>query len=211
MNVEPSGVVIVGLCEIQTERCTAKFPAPITAVWALPARRQINVCSPCLDEMVRSGEWQIGGARLKRRADVAVFDKSGNLQLVVEAKNMRLDEDMPRRAIQIRRNLLAHSGIPDSPFFLIAFPHHFFLWKRGTPEDRQADYSVDTETYFKSFANKWRQSFEKMSGIEFEQLVSQWIKELSNSDDASKIPDWAQASGLYDAIRNGSVVTEASV
>ena len=95
------------------------------------ARRQINVCSPCLDEMVRNGEWRIEGARIKRRADVVVFDKSGNLQLVVEAKFIKPDEDTLSRAVQIRRNLLAHSGIPDSPFFLIVFPGHFYLWKKG--------------------------------------------------------------------------------
>ena len=213
MNIDPSGVVIVGLCEVQTEKCTAKVPAPITAVWTSPARRQINVCSPCLDEMVRSGEWQIEGARLKRRADVAVFDKSGNLQLVVEAKYIKPNEDTLNRAVQIRRNLLVHSGIPDSPFFLIVFPAHFYLWKKGIPDtyDRQADYSVGTESFLNSFPDKWRDSFESQSGFEFERLVSEWIKDLSSSNDASHIPDWAQASGLYDAIKNGSVVTEASV
>jgi hypothetical protein len=213
MTVEPTGVLIVGLCEIQTEKCSAKIPAPITAVWALPARRQINVCSRCLDEMIRNGEWQIEGARLRRRADVVVFDRSGNLQLVVEAKYIKPGEDAANRAVQIRRNLLAHSGVPDSPFFLIVFPDHFYLWKKGTRDayDRQADYSVDTEVLFKAFGDKWNQSSEEMSGIVFERLVSEWIKNLSNSNDTSQVPEWAQASGLYDAIKQGSVVTEASV
>jgi hypothetical protein len=70
---------------------------------------------------------------------------------------------------------------------------------------------VDTEIFFKSFAEKWRNSIEKMSGVVFEKLVSEWIKDLSNSNDTSKIPDWARASGLYEAIRNGSVITEAAV
>jgi hypothetical protein len=163
--------------------------------------------------MVRSGEWEIEGARLKRRADVAVFDKSGNLQLVVETKYIQPNEDTLNRAVQIRRNLLVHSGIPDSPFFLIVFPDHFYLWKKGTTDtyDRQADYSVDTEIFLRGFADNWRQSFDHRSGFEFERVVSQWIKDLSNSSDTSKIPEWAQVSGLYDAIKNGSVVTEASV
>jgi hypothetical protein len=29
--------------------------------------------------MVRQGEWQVEGARLRRRADVEVFDHAGNL------------------------------------------------------------------------------------------------------------------------------------
>jgi hypothetical protein len=203
-------VLTVGVCDIQTEKCSAKAPAPITAVWALPARRQINVCSPCLDEMIRSGEWQVEGARLRRRADVAVFDKFGHLQLVVEAKFIRPEEDTLNRAVQIRRNLLAHSGIPDSPFFLLVFPGHFYLWKKGLPDtyDRQADYS--DKIFFKSFPD-WRKSLQHQPSIEFERLVSEWIKDLSSSDDESSIPAWAQVSGLYDAIRNGSVVSEAAV
>jgi hypothetical protein len=35
----------------------------LTAVWTSPARLQINVCRPCLEEQVRAGEWEIKGAR----------------------------------------------------------------------------------------------------------------------------------------------------
>ena len=43
-KVEPSGVVLKGICSIQTDRCTAKKEGPITAVWGPPGRTQINVC-----------------------------------------------------------------------------------------------------------------------------------------------------------------------
>ncbi len=52
-----------GVCSVQTERCVAKEPAPITAVWTLPAVTQINVCGACLDEQVRTDAWTIEGAR----------------------------------------------------------------------------------------------------------------------------------------------------
>jgi len=35
----------------------------LTAVWTLPGKTQINVCSACLDEQVRTGEWIVEGAR----------------------------------------------------------------------------------------------------------------------------------------------------
>ena len=63
MRVEPSGVVMVGACTVQTERCVARTPAPITAVWTTPGARQIDVCSACLDEQLRAGGWTIDGAR----------------------------------------------------------------------------------------------------------------------------------------------------
>lgn len=68
MKVEPSGVVMMGQCTIQTEVCTAREVAAITAVWSTPGRTQINVCRACLDEMIRRGEWEVEGARARRRA-----------------------------------------------------------------------------------------------------------------------------------------------
>jgi hypothetical protein len=67
MKVEPSGVIMMGECDIQTEKCVAKEdPAPITAVWSLPGRRQINVCKPCLEENIRRGKWIVEGARVRQ-------------------------------------------------------------------------------------------------------------------------------------------------
>lgn len=65
MDVETSGVVMHGQCDVHGARCTAKEkPAAITAVWTLPSRNQINVCHECLTEQVQKGEWKIAGARV---------------------------------------------------------------------------------------------------------------------------------------------------
>ena len=66
MKVEPSGVVMVGECDVQTAKCQALTPSPITAVWGTPGRLQINVCRACLDEKIRVGEWDVEGARVLR-------------------------------------------------------------------------------------------------------------------------------------------------
>ena len=68
MKVEPSGVVLTGVCSIQTDRCTAREAGPITSVWGPPGRTQINVCRACLEEKIRTGEWQVEGARLRQPA-----------------------------------------------------------------------------------------------------------------------------------------------
>lgn len=67
-RVEPSGVVLKGVCHIQTQRCTAKEEGPITAVWGPPGRTQINVCRACLEEKMRLGEWEVEGARVREHA-----------------------------------------------------------------------------------------------------------------------------------------------
>ena len=65
-KVEPSGVILHGVCDIQTDRCIAKDGGAITAVWGPPGRTQINVCRVCLEEKMRCGEWIVEGARLRQ-------------------------------------------------------------------------------------------------------------------------------------------------
>ncbi len=67
-KIEPSGVVMRGVCSIQTEQCTAKEEGPIIAVWGPPGRTQINVCRACLEEKIHLGEWEVEGARLREHA-----------------------------------------------------------------------------------------------------------------------------------------------
>ena len=63
MRVEPSGVVMFGICSAQTAACVARQQAPITAVWTVPGRTQIDVCSACLDRNIEDGIWDVEGAR----------------------------------------------------------------------------------------------------------------------------------------------------
>lgn len=73
MQIDPSGVVLLGECSVQTPFCTARTPAPITAVWGVPGRAQINVCRACLEEMIRKGQWEVSGARVAKQRDVAAI------------------------------------------------------------------------------------------------------------------------------------------
>ena len=63
MEVEPSGITMIGECEIKTEKCVARTPVPVTLVWT-PERKQINVCRACLEEQVRTKKWHVEGARV---------------------------------------------------------------------------------------------------------------------------------------------------
>ena len=59
MKIDASGVVMMGICSVQSERCTAKDkPSVVTAVWSSPGRRQIDVCAQCLVEMIQGGKWE---------------------------------------------------------------------------------------------------------------------------------------------------------
>jgi len=162
--------------------------------------------------MVRRGEWEIEGARIKQRADIAIFDNEGKIKLIAEVKYSPTVEDSSKRATQIRKNLLVHSGIPSTPFFLVAFPDNFYLWKKKSPDnyDRPADYRASVKSIVKKYSKAMGKPSENMSPREFEMLVSCWLRDLISNENV-KIPEWANKSGLYDAIKEGRLVVEASL
>lgn len=215
MRIEPSGVVMIGECEIQTPFCTALEPAPITAVWGSPSRRQINVCRRCLEEMVRLGEWENPGARISRVFDLAVYDAIGNLQLIVEIKKRPYEvaTDLKDWATRIHRNLLTHSGIPSSAFFLFAVcPKPFYLWTKaeapvpGTPPQ----YTINPQVLLRGY----QPAQPSVTGVEsqYESMIYTWLTDLVRGQQTSALDpsqDWLFQSGLYQAIQGGQVARDA--
>ncbi len=210
MKIEPSGVIFVAVCSIQTDRCVATQPSPITAVWASPGRMQINVCRPCLEEQIRSGKWEIQGARIARRADVAVYSPDRKLQLVVEVKNsVRTDRPLQRWAQEIHRNLHTHSGLLPAAYFLLALlPGKFYLWNEGGPHDfdRPADFEADANKLLKPYFDRLSVPPENVSGYDLEVIVSAWLKDLLEKESLNdEAHQWLLESGLYTTLKGGSV------
>lgn len=213
MKVEPSGVVFVGSCDIQSKRCLAKVSGPVTAIWAPPGRSQVNVCHTCLDEQFRSSEWEIAGARIKQRADVAVYDPQGQLKLVVESKNISCPlgangaSSSEEQAIQLRRHLLRHAGIPQTPYFLLAFPNRFYFWSKSDA-NAAADYQNDSTNILNLHALD-----PDSSDYDLEMQIASWLKDIAGAETpATQIePEWIVTSGLYNAIKGGTVVVEATL
>jgi hypothetical protein len=210
MRVEPSGVVFVGVCDVQTDRCVARQPSPVTAVWETPGRMQVNVCRPCLEEKVRLGEWEIQGAKITKGVDVAVYSPGRNLQLVVEVKKSPgFRRPSVEWATQIHRNLLVHSGIPRAPYFLLALlPDRLYLWKEREAGDpnRAPDYEIDARNILKPYLDQLAPAPEDASEMQLETVIISWLKDITSSKqplDASL--SWLYDSGLYAALKDGSV------
>lgn len=205
---------MIGECEVQTPFCVALEPAPITAVWGSPGRRQINVCRRCLEEMVRLGEWENPGAHISRIYDIAVY-KNNQLQLVVEVKKRPYEvaTDLEDWAIRIHRNLLVHSGIPSSAFFLFAISSSpFYLWTRAQATEVEAppQYTIDSQVLLSNYLPSGLRgnSMEK----QYEDIIYAWLSDLvriqeTPQHDSSQ--SWLFESGLLSAIRGGQVVREA--
>jgi hypothetical protein len=219
MNVEPSGVILVDVCSVQTERCVAKQIAPVTAIWTSPGRTQVNVCRPCLEEKIRAGEWEIQGARVEQRVDVAVYSKEKQLKLVVEVKKSpnNMNVEPKNWATKIRKNLFIHAGIPNTPYFLLADGSDFmYLWENGEPVnfDKAPDYVIKAKDILAKYLNQVPSNYGISQYYYLEQVITSWLNELVHAKTSlSDKPSfkWLFDSGLYEAIKNGSVIMESTV
>lgn len=211
MRVEPTGVVFIGECEVQSPRCVALTPEPITAVWTPSQRRQVNVCRACLDEMVRAGQWEVASARLDRQYDVAVLDARHEPVLVVQVK-LRQMGSTPKTAWarSVRRNVIAHGGSAAAPYFMVALvPSHAYLWARPDAGDLdlEPDYLIDTESALTPFLNA-QALVDQPAWQRAEAAVAGWLGEVLRHGTAE---EWFRQSGLAEAARGGEVVTESAV
>jgi len=147
-------------------------------------------------------------------ADIVVHSPDDNLQLVVEVKNKT--EAGAAWAAQMRRNLFAHSILPQSPFFLLALPDRLYLWKDGASSTTvmPPDYEIDSLPFFAPYLMDTNLSLDDLSESSLELVVKSWLNDVVNADlteqTAASHEKWLFDSGLYRAIRNGSVKSAVS-
>ncbi|MFN2453249.1 MAG: hypothetical protein ABR577_03415 [Pyrinomonadaceae bacterium] len=149
-----------------------------------------------------------------RQADISVFSPDDKLQLIVEVKNKQ--GASPDWAANMRRNLFVHSVVPTTPFFLLALPDRFYLWKNANPvEVVPPDYEIDPRPILRAYTDTHEHYLDKLSGYGLELIINSWLNDLLNTnltgETAEPYEKWLFDSGLYDAIQHGSVRTEATV
>jgi hypothetical protein len=149
------------------------------------------------------------------RVDIAVYSKDNTLQLVAEVKNR--PHATTEWAAAMRRNLVAHLSLPESPFFLLALPDRFYLWRDiAAPLIAiPPDYDIDAVPLLAPYVGNNRQSLISISEYGLALAVSSWLTSLINShiDKEQMKPDqaWLLDSGLYHAIKGGAIRTEATL
>jgi hypothetical protein len=213
MIVEPSGVVFLGECELQLPPCTARTPAPVTAVWVPPGRRQTNVCRACLDDMVRSGDWEIHGARVPERFDVAGYDAEGRRLLIVEVRARPSEMATTPRdwAVRIHRNLLLHSALPPARYFLLAIcPRPFFLWTDQAVASPDSEPDFEFDPHLRAHRNGKVGLNNMEDQRDCERTVAEWLSKLLTRDHrVETLPSWLRDSGLYQTLKGGRIEAEA--
>ena len=146
-------------------------------------------------------------------ADIVVFSADNTLELIVEVKGNR--GVSPEWASQFRRNLLVHHAIPRSQFFLLALPDQMYLWRNGSDiiETREPDFVIDSSPIISAYLDATVEHTSN-SGQALELAFASWLNLLTISglseDKVAPHEKWLLESGLYDAIKNGSVETDTS-
>lgn len=213
-EIETSGVYMTGICHIKTYHCRALTPAPLTTVWSPPGRTQVDVCSACMAQMVRDGEWIVPGARVPVQYDIAVFDRRCSLTMAVDVKTPSMPETTVNAdwAMNIRRNLRRHAALPHAPYFLIAaFPGSFFLWKDSmlSEPDKQPDYIIQDEAALKCWHPAAGED-SRSAHAAAEQATLCWLASLIDGEEApASGSEWARESGLLAAIAGGTIVPQS--
>ena len=145
--------------------------------------------------------------------DIAVSDREQKLQLVVEIKS-KLGASA-EWVIRMRRNLLAHSFMPNAPFFLLVLPDSLYLWTDANLVDGTArpDYKIEATEVLAPYL-KSNQTVNDLSGYGLELLTISWLEDVIGNDmqrdSVNPNIKWIFDSGLYEAIRHGSVELEAA-
>ena len=150
--------------------------------------------------------------------DILVYDKKHQLVVTVVTMNHR---GKPQNwAIKLRRNLYVNAKLPKTPFFVIAMPEHFYLWKDVEDEGEIVPtYEMVHRFTLQSFFKNSGLSVEELDRDTFELLTNAWFSFLQlaheKMDICSQHPDWLLEknqtwlfnSGLFEAIKNGKLIT----
>jgi hypothetical protein len=147
-----------------------------------------------------------------RTADIIVTSPDDTPQLAVEVKNK--SDTTPEWAAQLRRNLLVHGVFPRTPFFMLALPDRLYLWKhKDTGWDAPADYVIDAADLLTPYSGADGTLRASVTQYALELMISAWLNDLIRAEQIA--PDeklsWLSESGLFDAIRHGTLHTEAGV
>jgi hypothetical protein len=150
--------------------------------------------------------------------DILVYNKKRQLALIVVSMNLR---DKSRQwVMQFRRNLYQNGTLPKTPFFVMAFPDHFYLWKNVDDEGEvEPTYEMDPRFTLQSFFKKSGLSVEDLDRDSFELLINSWFSVLRLADEepdiSSRHPNWQLAqnhtwlfeSGLFEVVKGGELIT----
>jgi hypothetical protein len=150
---------------------------------------------------------------MRQYADILAFDKNGQLALVVEVKNKRgTSSDW---AAEMRRNLFAHGLLPNAPYFLLALPDTFYLWKNtdNSSDPVEPTQKVNPQPFLQPYFGSSDTTSNDLTGRSFDLVVTSWLNQVIRAQNTQELvnenQDWLISSGLYNQLAGGHLALEA--
>jgi hypothetical protein len=152
-----------------------------------------------------------GSQTLLQRADIAVFSSDYSLQLIIEIKTKK--NASIEWASQYRHNLFVHNELPKSPYFMFVLPDQIFVWTNAIIDfDRKPDYQLETTAVL---GTSLASELPSISQFGLALITRAWLYLLTMSDlsprELEPHQQWLIESGLYQAIKRGSVASDTEL
>ena len=144
---------------------------------------------------------------MKQYADILAFDRDGQLALIAEVKNKR--GTSMEWAAKMRRNMYAHGLLPNAPFFLLALPDAFYLWKNTGRDVALIEplQRLDPNPFLQPYYETSGVSPSALTGRSFELIVTSWLNQVLRAKDPQDLStsnqDWLVSSGLFHKLAGG--------
>ena len=138
-----------------------------------------------------------------------VHDRAGRLQLGIEVRTA-LDTTV-EYITEWKQNIFSHEEPLDLPFWMMAFPDRFYLWKNPHqfPES-EPDYVIDARPLLQDYFSSTGIRVEKINIGAFELMISSWLSQIIHfGHELEDLPSALRESGLLDAIADGAFSFEA--
>jgi hypothetical protein len=139
--------------------------------------------------------------------DLIAYNRDSQIVLVVEVKSKL--GSTSKWVAQLRRNLLAHGNFPNAPYFLMAFPDYFYLWKniKSAHELIEPTYTIDAHPILQPYFEQSSIESEQVSGESLELIITSWLSKIMHQDskELDLSQQWLIDSGLYGALVGGSL------
>jgi hypothetical protein len=140
-------------------------------------------------------------------ADLVVTTPDGQIKLVVEAKTKADATDT--WIAKMRKNLLVHDAIPRSPYFILALPDHFYIWKDvTTAATTPPTYSLDSREILEPYLPEHLKDSARNLSLEgLEVVVRTWLEDFVKGE-WTTTPE-SPLFALHELVKNGTVQSGA--
>lgn len=148
------------------------------------------------------------------QADIVVFSRDKRPILIVEVKDTGA-YTTPESAAGVRRSLMAHSLLPDAPFFMLVTAFDLFLWPKNLAPRDPPGFTASSLSILNHYASHRSNRVKPGRGGALDIVIFSWLSDLASgirSPSADSPADHMLIeSGVYQQIQGGTADYEVQL